>query len=1147
MAKFFERLKEKTSNLVKKAAVPFDVNKDGQIKFGEVVSTVGKAIIKPQVEKTKQTIGFLNEKKKGTGKVTLGNVATASAAPIAGETIPWTMPVTKAAAKIGAELVTKPALRAAASTALSAQDTKLGSKLFKKDVNIKASPLTKSLFGEGYTEEKPGEVYSLQKTSERAQANKGLAGDITRFVSKQTGVKDKFVAPAVVGLVTLADLFPENPFKVSKALKGEQFVTHLATKYGDDAVKIFKTLERGNSVTNAKPEILDAVIKEISKASKIQPDLGSLISKIEKGEIGLTPRKGEVVKTLGDDLVSIEKPTTIGEVMDIKGTTAEKQRLASLNLEKIKTGEDVRTVIDNMSKEMTEKFAEQTRGVISFEKATEMSKLVAMTPEKLMNLPKGSMLNTETMEAARSLLTSSAEKLTDVIKLVNENPTPEVLAKFQETLTTHTEIQKAVTGVKAELGRALGSMRKEVGATSQSAQTLQKYFEIQNRMMVATGQGTPEQATIEFAKKLSQVAENPEEISRMVAEINKPTFLSKIVEFSVAAKLWWPTTHIVNVVGNTLAAMMKPVEKVAAGGIDLFLSKATKAERSRFIKEGLHDVVGSYSALTNGLGDALKTLIETHSFGQFSRTLAEADNAIGAFTEGMRRENYAREAASKGAEVLPSVAGAIGTQPNASKAERLFGKAVRLPFRSLQAFDGFFKTMNKTAELHSLAYRQAVMEGKSGSELASRMAWLVKMPSDEMLEAATKKSYEYVFQEELGKIMSPIGKARNQVPMSKFIIPFFNTPINLTKFSTIRSPLGILSPRNWKDIMKSSGTRADALARVGVGSAITAGVMGFFAQDKITGAAPKDTAARDKFYREGKLPYAVKIGDTWYQYQRLEPLATYFALAANIQDKLKNEDEKDWSGLVGEFIFEASKHVTDQTFLVGLSDWIDAIMDPERNGKKFIQQLATGQVPRIFPGVANMMDRTYRQPETLGESMKTQIPFLSQTVRSKLNAFGEANKRQGSSLSELSPIKASKAKTDKVDQELDRLGITIGFPSSSITRSGHKVKLSPDMEHDYIRVSGRTIKNVLDKVVETPAWEKASDEEREKLINKTITDVREKTADIIFIDAELERLKYGDIGDNSTKRAAIKELLLDDRYSDLTDEQRKKVIDKILK
>lgn len=1138
MGKFLDKFKEGVQSVSEGIANVLDVDNSGSIGFGDVTTGL-KNVFQPKViDRQIESQQFLDQRKQEKGFIDrqdfIESVAqpSISEAPLAG---PAGGLFTKVVGKGVEEFITKPVSRFGATTSLSIDE-----KITGERKEISPSPLSTSLFGSPIIEAggEVGEVKTFQEQTESLTGGTGLSGRFVNFLSEKTGIQDEVFAVPLLGLVTLADIWPDNFTKVRPLLKSKVLTQTVRAKYGDEAVNVLDGFRRGENVENVRPEILDAVIDEIEIFTKQPPNTTNILRKIDEGKVETIARPSDSIKITDDaagGLPSVTRKIDNTPFDVIKGTDAEKKRLASLNLEKIKTSDDAKAIIENVSKEFQTGIVKQTRGVISFDDASKMSKLIDLTPEQIVKLPPGSILNAETMEAARSMLATSAEKLERVTKAVVNNPTPEALQDFENVLKTHTDIQSAVTGVKAELGRALGAQRKKVGAQTQTAQRLQDFIELRSRMQKATGTKSPEQASVEFAKKLLTAAENPEMMSKMVAELRKPTFLEKMVEFSVAAKLWTPTTHLVNLMSNTATALMRPFEKGTTAAFDWVNATLTGKKRERFFAEGMHDVYGTAAAFTQGFPDALRGFINDLSFGQFVKTLEDSGGAVGDFIASARREEFGRDLFGKGLEVAGTREGAIGGR---------FGKVVRTPFRFLQASDNFFKNLNQTAELHSLAYRQAIQEGTKGEARKLRIAELIKLPSDEMLEVAQKKAKEFLFQEEMGKAGKALEGFRTQVPWIKFVIPFLKTPVNVAKFSFRRSPAGILSPKNWKDIKAGGGQRAEAMARIAMGSLVSAAVVSFVDEGKITGKAPKDAAERDKFFREGKLPYAIKIGDKWVQYQRLEPFASFLALGANVSDKIKRQGEEATSELIAELVFETAKQYTDQTFLMGLSQTMDAINDPDRYGKKFAQSLITGQIPSFIPFAARVTDRTIRDPETIPEAVASKIPFLSKTIRPRLNVFGEEATRAGGFFNETSPVKISQEKDDKVENELDRLNIKINFPSDSITRSGHTIKLNPNQKNDLVETTGRLTKLMMDKVVDSPGWDDMDDEAQSDIVDDIIKKARDVVRDEMLVDAELERLKF-EASDNPVQEEVLRKLILKDDYSELDDNTRRRVIQKL--
>ncbi len=125
---------------------------------------------------------------------------------------------------------------------------------------------------------------------------------------------------------------------------------------------------------------------------------------------------------------------------------------------------------------------------------------------------------------------------------------------------------------------------------------------------------------------------------------------------------------------------------------------------------------------------------------------------------------------------------------------------------------------------------------------------------------------------ELGEIGNMMLRAKAKVPELVFVAPFIKTPINILKDALSYTPASLF--------MKSfKGRRDEAAARVLIGTGL--GLMAGKAviDQNLTGSYPKDPGRREAMIA-AKIPeYSVKIGDTWYSYARIEPLATVLITA----------------------------------------------------------------------------------------------------------------------------------------------------------------------------------------------------------------------------------------------------------------------------
>ena len=84
------------------------------------------------------------------------------------------------------------------------------------------------------------------------------------------------------------------------------------------------------------------------------------------------------------------------------------------------------------------------------------------------------------------------------------------------------------------------------------------------------------------------------------------------------------------------------------------------------------------------------------------------------------------------------------------------GRAVRIPFRLLQAGDNYFRTLGTEAELHKAAYRQAKGDWKKAQEI-------IKQRPKELMAQIEPKVAERLFQDP-NKLAKFIIDARNTAP-----------------------------------------------------------------------------------------------------------------------------------------------------------------------------------------------------------------------------------------------------------------------------------------------------------------------------------------------------------------------------------------------
>ena len=480
-------------------------------------------------------------------------------------------------------------------------------------------------------------------------------------------------------------------------------------------------------------------------------------------------------------------------------------------------------------------------------------------------------------------------------------------------------------------------------------------------------------------------------------------------------------------------------------------------KRERFAQEAIADFIGTSHGLKEGARRA-------------TRALASEQAAL-------REQTRAGEIVGR--------RGAIGGR---------LGEVIRLPFRAVALPDIFLRTANREGEIAALATRQALQKGLKGDELAKFVASKIKRTPSEILEVAEEAARVRVFQNRLTGFTAALESLRQRYPLTKLIVPFWRTPVNLWTAFLERTPAGVFKATKAYQA-GDYGLMADYLSKALLGSSIMTAFTAYAIEGNITGRLPDEITERNQWTAEGKTPYSVRIGDNWYSYRGLEPLSDFLAFAADMAQFKKEPNINAASAMV----FSLARNMSDQPFSQGISDLLEAFADPERKGEAMIANLVGGAVIPTGVGMVSYMTDPYiRKPEGIIERLKVRIPGLAQTVPPRLDFFGQPLERAGPGLGQILPSRISPTREDPLASEFKRLEIPMGFPTKTLSRGNQKFELNREEHNFLIETSGKEIKKVLDIYSKTPAYQQLTDEEKTKTINSVVTKARDFARDTIM-------------------------------------------------
>jgi hypothetical protein len=523
---------------------------------------------------------------------------------------------------------------------------------------------------------------------------------------------------------------------------------------------------------------------------------------------------------------------------------------------------------------------------------------------------------------------------------------------------------------------------------------------------------------------------------------------------------------------------------------------ANKADK-RKMGEGLVMLKGILQGFSEGMdfakagwvtGKPLDLKIDAASFGMTAKEFRDAQVKYG--FDDIRAEALKEVLYDQSTKAIP------GT----------IGNVLRAGSKAGVAIDEFWKATLRRMEFNAKAYRDADLLaeklGVSKEEAYAKATeqrmnpenWNSLMRQTFGVKGTTEIAdfaKEKVFQENLGGLARTVQEIRAKNPLvGALIIPFVKTPYNILKEGAAYMPgIGALARKEIIDPLIGKGTgkfdwalaqpvhRERLLAKQAFGLAATLYVNALVEQGAVTGSSPK-----------GDLPkFSVKIGDSWYSYARIEPIATMFGLVADMHQTY-NEYKKDpkWSiktadQIASHFAGATAQSVADnilnKSFVEGIAKVASAALNPERYGNAFVEAYTTTAIPAGVAAVARGFDPYERQVVGFIDKLKGRIPSLRETLPVRYDNMGQPIQ---TSISEVlagvkvfTPTELQK-RLNAVDVDIKGIGKKVG-----------KVELTAEQLSRYGQLAGGYFSAGLEKSMNSSQWQRL-DPFQQELYVKTI-------------------------------------------------------------
>ena len=615
-----------------------------------------------------------------------------------------------------------------------------------------------------------------------------------------------------------------------------------------------------------------------------------------------------------------------------------------------------------------------------------------------------------------------------------------------------------------------------------------------------------------------------------------------------------PASHAANIGSNLLTSTWSIPERFLAAGYEALAWGATlgKHERQVFFGEPGAMVFGAMTALRDAIVEAGYTLRTGESRlpnvlqdMAFHHQLAEAKRVLGEKPlyrygpEGIREVQRTAEETTVG------------------QGMSYWSMIWRSPMRALGAEDVAFKIINRNMEIYAQAYREAA---RTGDMSFSNLRHMVANPSDEVASRADQFATALTFQRsinELGPVFQQVGSIGTQIqdftlaniPLGRLIAPVMRTPINIAHFTVERAPgLNLLSSTFRADIAAGGALRAQAVGKLAGGASMAGVVYMLAGSGMITGGGPADVEMRkQKHELTGWQPYSIRIGDTYYSYDRLAPLGAVLGLIADASEIGGHLDDYKAQTLGTAVALAVANNLTSKTFLEGAANLFAATAGDSKAMGRLAGSLISITTPGVLRGATKVTDPYRREvnpgavPEGGGKgsiaqevqylinAYKANIPGLSTDRPPQLNLWGEPIEIPAGwhpdwispVFRAFMPISASRMDEDVPGKEITRLTqkglLSIGRAARSILGADPDsqppgippnpldlgITLTDTEYHDYVKLAGNELKNpntglgmhdaMTKLVTEDPRYtgEKVTDAARATLITNMVSAYRQ--------------------------------------------------------
>lgn len=414
-------------------------------------------------------------------------------------------------------------------------------------------------------------------------------------------------------------------------------------------------------------------------------------------------------------------------------------------------------------------------------------------------------------------------------------------------------------------------------------------------------------------------------------------------------------------------------------------------------------------------------------------------------------------------------------------------------FQTIGAQDQPFYYGMKARSLYSQAIAAAKNEGLKGKAAKDFIEKLVAEPTDDMLKYATLDAETAVFQNKTA--LGTAARAIQKLPGGQIVLPFGKTPAAVATQMINYTPVGVANA-----IISNIGKGrfdqrlfSQAMGRGLTGTAGLAVGMALMGNKMMNLGYPTSQKEREQWKLEGRMPNSILINGKWRNIGILGPMGMVLVIGGHLRQGI--DETGSFVGGLAQAAGGAGNALTEQSFLKGINQAIEAVNDPERGFNGFASSLAGSIVPTIVSDISRALDTTERRTTNPIQRTISRIPGLRTVLQPQIDTLG--NRVATPNLFEVmaDPTRPGNpsAPKDPLAKELRRL-LDAGYNSTPTQlggRNGFK-SLSGEQNTLLQEMGGKYIYGQIKEAMQDRSYSRYDDEQKSKAIEDAVSDAKDE-------------------------------------------------------